>query len=121
MVAVSRTERRWTKVEAHLTTHFEILLRRGFITAKTVASRRVWVLRFRARKDGRKCHRSIYLGGDEIRGKAQAWLRQLRRIREWQQEIDVCTRMVVWISRKLDSRRFNRSSIRGNIERNPKC
>jgi hypothetical protein len=75
-------ERRWHVVEAKLTAHQDRLADQGGPVAMNSASgRRVWVVRLVDVVEGRRVHKSIYVGGDdqpELLRRARLWLDRCR-------------------------------------------
>src|SRR3954469_4837075 len=75
-------DRRWRVVEAKLAANAERLAEQGGLVAmKSASGRRVWVVRFVDVVDGRKVHRSVYIGGDDqpdLLARTQRWLDHCR-------------------------------------------
>ena len=75
-------ERRWDAIERKLAANAERLADRGGLVAMMSASgRRVCVVRFVEVVDGRRAHRSVYVGGDdqpELLRRTQRWLDHCR-------------------------------------------
>lgn len=80
--AAGDPERRWPAVEAKLAAHAGRLAEQGGLVAMRSASgRRVWVVRVADVVDGRRVHRSIYVGGGdqpELLGRVRNWLDHCR-------------------------------------------
>ena len=75
-------ERRWRAVEAKLASHQDRLADQGGLVAMDSASgRRVWVVRVVDVVEGRRVHKSIYVGGHdqpELLRRARLWLDRCR-------------------------------------------
>ena len=75
-------ERRWDAVELKLAANAERLADQGgLVSMKSASGRRVWVVRFVDVVDGRKVHRSVYIGGDDqpdLLARTQRWLDHCR-------------------------------------------
>lgn len=75
-------ERRWDAIERKLAAHAERLADRGGLVAmKSASGRGVWVVRFADIVDGRRVHRSVYVGGDdqpELLARTRRWLDHCR-------------------------------------------
>src|SRR4051794_32078968 len=63
---VADLEARWAAVELKLEAHADVLAGQGTLVAKHARGRRVWVVRYVVRVDGRRAHRSVYVGGDDV-------------------------------------------------------
>jgi hypothetical protein len=75
-------ERRWDAIERKLATNAERLAAQGGLVAmKSASGRRAWAVRFVDVVDGRKVHRSVYVGGDdrpELLARTRRWLDHCR-------------------------------------------
>ena len=84
-------ERRWQKILGKMQDQVMHLQRQGVIVSKISSTgRRVWALRFCSRDQGRRVHRSIYLGGDdqpELLRRARLLLQEYRSRAGWAKEI----------------------------------
>ena len=77
-----RLQKRWHAIERKLAANAGSLADRGGLVAMRSASgRRVWAVRFVEVVDGRKVHRSLYVGGDdrpELLARTRRWLDHCR-------------------------------------------
>lgn len=89
---------RWTMIRDQLAANAACLLRQGSFAVKAASGRRVWVLRFRVRENGRTRQRSITMETYELMAKAETWLKELRQILVWLRELNACTRFAAWVS-----------------------
>ncbi len=84
-------EPRWDAIERKLAANAERLADQGGLVAmKSASGRRVWVVRFVDVVDGRKVHRSVYLGGDdqpELLERARGELQKYRARACWPDEV----------------------------------
>ncbi len=75
-------DRRWDAIERKLAANAERLADQGGLVAmKSASGRRVWVVRFLDVVDGKKVHRSLYVGGDdrpELLTRTRRWLDHCR-------------------------------------------
>jgi len=63
---------------------------------KDARGRRVWVVRYVVRVGGRRVHRSIYIGGDdvpELIERARSLLEEYHRTGRWEYEVEHYARM----------------------------
>jgi len=71
-------QRRWHAIELKLAANAGRLADQGGLVAmKSASGRRVWVVRVVEMVDGRRVHRSLYVGGDdqaELLARTQRWL-----------------------------------------------
>src|SRR4051794_28725724 len=75
-------DRRWVAIESKLAANAERLADQGGLVAmKPGSGRRVWVVRVTDDVDGKKVHRSVYIGGDdqpELLARTRRWLDHCR-------------------------------------------
>jgi hypothetical protein len=92
-------ERRWHAVELKLAANAERLADQGGLVAmKSASGRRVWVVRFVDVVDGRKVHRSVYVGGDdrpELLARTRRWLDHCRVRGRVADDVAGCARLAV--------------------------
>src|SRR4051794_39984969 len=58
-------EPRWARILERLEAAAEHLVDQGGLVAKSAQGRRVWVVRYLERCEGRRVHKSIYVAGDD--------------------------------------------------------
>ena len=59
-------EARWEAIQLKLQANVEVLASRGTLVAKMASGRRLWVVRYFVQEEGRRVHKSIYVGGDDV-------------------------------------------------------
>jgi hypothetical protein len=100
------TDEKWLPLLEKLRAKGGTLIHQGWFSSEIECGRRVWVLRFRENECGRCRLKSIRIGGDPLKARAEAWLADLRRIVTWQREIETGERILAWLSRRLAPRTF---------------
>jgi len=84
-------EARWDAILCKLEANANVLARQGTLVAKDARGRRVWAVRFVADEGGRRAHRSIYIGGDEVPElieRTRLQLQEYRRAARWAEEVE---------------------------------
>jgi hypothetical protein len=104
MTVMKTWDEQWGRLRDRLAANATDLLLKGSFTAKKVSGRKSWELRFRDKISGRNCHRSIHVGADPLKAKAEIWLSNLRQIVTWQRQMDTWARMAAWLSFRLSQR-----------------
>lgn len=93
---VADPEARWATLRLKLEANADVLARRGTLVAKVSRGRRVWVVRFVVEEGGRRVHRSVYVGGDdvpELIERARSLLEEYRRTGRWAEEVEGYARL----------------------------
>ena len=88
-----------------------MLARQGTLVAKSTHGRRVWVVRYVGEEGGKRVHRSIYIGGDEVPElieRTRLQLEEYRRAARWADEVEGYARIAARagdVARRLASGR----------------
>ena len=93
---VADLEGRWTTLRLKLEANADVLARQGTLVAKDARGRRVWVVRYVVQEGGRRAHKAIYIGGDdvpELIERTRSLLEECRRIGRWADEVERYARM----------------------------
>jgi len=93
---VAVLETRWATIEPKLEANAEVLARRGTMVAKVSRGRRVWAVRYVVMEGGRRVHKSVYIGGDdvpELIERTGALLEEYRRMGLWADEVEGYARL----------------------------
>jgi hypothetical protein len=90
-------ERRWRAVEAKLAASADRLADQGGLVAmKSASGRRVWVVRYADLVEGRRVHRSVYVGDHgELLRRTQRWLDHCRVRGRAAREVEGYARLAV--------------------------
>ncbi len=89
-------ETRWDSILRKLEAHADVLANQGSLVAKDARGRRVWAVRFVAEEGGRRVHKSVYIGGDdmpELIEQARSLLEEYRGTGRWADEVERYARM----------------------------
>ncbi len=82
---------RWDSILRKLEANADALARQGTLVAKSARGRRVWAVRYVGEEGGKRVHRSIYIGGDEVPGlieRTRLQLEEYRRAARWAEEVE---------------------------------
>ena len=89
-------ERRWEALRAKLEAHADDLATRGALVSRVASGRKVWRVRLVVRAGGRRVHRAIYVGGDEVPElleRTRSLLEGYRLPRRWAEEVQGYARL----------------------------
>ncbi len=93
---VADIDARWATLEPRLEAHAAALATQGTVVSKIARGRRVWVVRFVVREGGRRVHKAIYIGNNdvpELIERACALLEEYRRMGRWADEVEGYARL----------------------------
>ena len=92
-------ENRWERLLRVVEAHADILAERGSLVRKQHRQRIFWFLRFFVDENGRRRHRSLYVGGehDPLVDRVRLRLDSYRQPRRWRQEIEACAAIAAHI------------------------
>jgi hypothetical protein len=86
---------RWLKVQQRMALNAQWLSRQGAIASRMAGSRRIWMVRFFADRDGSRRQCAIYLGDQpELIEKAREFLAVLRSQGRLAKELVLCAKLV---------------------------
>ena len=93
---VADMEARWDSILRKLEANAEELARQGTLVAKCSRGRRVRAVRYVVQEGGRRVHKAIYVGGDdvpELIERTRLQLEEYRRAARWADEVEAYAKL----------------------------